>query len=129
MDDLTKKKIGTNINAALANAKLKQKDLAKELKVTDNTVSYWCSGMRTPNTDQIIQIAKFLNVSTDYLLGFTKNPTTDKDDSFITDCLGLDEKSIKLLIYLCMSFQGLVLVTVQHQIICPILKDEQSFYL
>ena len=124
MDDLTKKKIGTNINAALANAKLKQKDLAKELKVTDNTVSYWCSGMRTPNTDQIIQIAKFLNVSTDYLLGFTKNPTTDKDDSFITDCLGLDEKSIKLLKSINGSaFSNAVNFMLSHYRTYPLLKN------
>lgn len=95
MDDLTKKKIGTNINAALANAKLKQKDLAKELKVTDNTVSYWCSGMRTPNTEQIIQIAKFLKVSTDYLLGLSNVATTDAELKAVCEYTGLTEDAAK----------------------------------
>lgn len=124
MDNLTKKLIGTRINTALATANLKQKELAKELNVTDNTVSYWCNSSRIPNTEQIIHIAKFLNVSTDYLLGFTKNPTTDKDDSFITDCLGLDEKSIKLLKSINGSdFSNAVNFILSHNRIYPLLRN------
>lgn len=124
MDDLTKKTIGRKINEALASANLKQKELAKELNVTDNTVSYWCSGSRVPNTEQIIHISKFLNVSTDYLLDFTKNPTTNKDDSFITDCLGLDEKSIKLLKSINGSdFSNAINFMMSHNRIYPLLRN------
>lgn len=127
MEDLTKKLIGTRIYTALETANIKQKELANELNVTDNTVSYWCNGIRVPNTEQIIQIAKFLNVSTDYLLGLTKNPTTDKDDSFITDCLGLDEKSIKLLKAINGSdFSNAVNFILSHYRIYPLLRNVEE---
>ena len=95
MEDLTKKLIGTRINTALAAANLKQKDLAKELDVTDNTVSYWCNGTRTPNTDQIIQIARVLNISSDYLLGLSDAATTDVNIKNICDYTGLSTKAIE----------------------------------
>ena len=56
-----------------------QRELAKQLNVQENIVSYWCKGNRTPNASQIIQIANYLNVSTNYLLGITKTATTDQD--------------------------------------------------
>lgn len=71
-----KKAIGCRINEALALRDVKQKDLAEILGVTDNTVSYYCSGSRTPNTQQITEIAKFLNVSTDWLLGLSDAKTS-----------------------------------------------------
>ena len=87
--------IGKRINEALAIRGIKQKELAKEIGVQDNTVSYWCSGSRTPNTHQIIQIAKALNVSTDFLLGLTDSKTTDKDLRFVCEYTGLSEEAIE----------------------------------
>lgn len=92
-----KKIIGSRINSALAMNNILQKELAKQLNVKDNIVSYWCKGDRTPNTSQIIQIANYLNVSTDYLLGVTDVATTDKDLKFVCDYTGLKEETIKLL--------------------------------
>lgn len=89
--------IGQRINAALALSNIKQKELAKELGVKDNVVSYWCSGKRTPNTEQIIEIADFLNVSTDYLLGLSDAATSDKDLQFVCDYTGLNEQAIDIL--------------------------------
>lgn len=89
-----KKIIGSRINSALAMNNTLQKELAKQLNVKDNIVSYWCKGDRTPNTTQIIQIANCLNVSTDYLLGVTDVATNDKDLKFVCEYTGLDEKTI-----------------------------------
>lgn len=90
-----KKIIGSRINSALAMNNTLQKELAKQLNVKDNIVSYWCKGDRTPNTTQIIQIANYLNVSTDYLLGVTDVATTDKDLKFVCDYTGLNEPAIR----------------------------------
>ena len=65
------KVIGQRINAALAKSGKRQKDLAAELGVKDNVVSYYCSGTRTPNVKQIIEISRLLRVSTDWLLGLS----------------------------------------------------------
>ena len=90
--------IGQRINAALALRNVKQKELATGIGLSqDNTVSYWCSGKRKPNIEQIIQIAKFLNVSSDYLLGLSDVPTNDIQLKEICNYTGLSEKSINLL--------------------------------
>lgn len=91
--------IGSRINAALALRNVKQKELAKEIGVKDNVVSYWCNGSRIPNTEQIIQISNVLDVSTDYLLGKTKVKTSDKDIQFICDYTGLKEETVNFFVF------------------------------
>lgn len=59
MNMITRKIIGQTINTLLAEQNKRQKDLAKELGVTDNTISYFVSGSRTPNLEQITTIADF----------------------------------------------------------------------
>lgn len=97
MDNITKKTIGKRINNALAFRNVKQKELAKVLEISDNTVSFFCSGSRVPNHEQIIQIAKYLNVSADYLLGLTDSMTNNKDIQFICDYTGLNSSVINIL--------------------------------
>lgn len=91
--------IGKRINSALAEKDIKQKELAKKIGVNDNVISYWCSGSRTPNTQQIIQICNVLGVSADYLLGLSDVATNDKDLQYICDYTGLEEEAVKVLRY------------------------------
>lgn len=97
MDNNIKKKIGQRINSALASADMKQKELAKILGVTDNTISYYASGSRVPNYEQLIKIASALNVSTDYILGVTDVKSTDISVQSICKFTGLSEKAVDLL--------------------------------
>lgn len=94
MDNKLSKVIGERINTLLGVKHKKQKELANYLGVTDNTISYFCSGKRTPNTAQIGRIADFFNVSADYLLGRSEAKTTDKDLKFVCEYTGLSEESI-----------------------------------
>ena len=94
MDNKLSKVIGERINTLLGVQHKKQKELANYLGVTDNTISYFCSGKRTPNTAQIGRIADFFNVSADYLLGRSEAKTTDKDLKFVCEYTGLSEESI-----------------------------------
>jgi len=94
MDNNLSKIIGQRINELLASNNVKQKELAKVLCVPDNTISYFCSGKRIPNTEQIRNIAKFFNVSADFLLGLSDFKTNDKDIQFIGNYTGLSEKNI-----------------------------------
>lgn len=93
----SKKIIGRRINAALAEKNLKQKDLAEYLGVKDNTISYFCSGSRLPNTLQIIKISEYLGVSTDYLLGLDDNKTTDTELKAVCKYTGLSTEAAKML--------------------------------
>ena len=48
---------------------LKQSDLGAILNVANNTISSWERGNSEPNLEQLRQLAKFFNVTADYLLG------------------------------------------------------------
>ena len=88
--------IGQRINGLLAANEVKQKDLAQYLGIRDNIVSYFCSGTRVPNTEQIKRIAEYFKVSADYLLGISDTPSTDKDIKGVSDYTGLNERFINL---------------------------------
>lgn len=97
MNNNISKAIGTRINSVLAIKNKHQKDLAHHLGVKDNVVSYWCSGVRTPNTEQIIEISKFLDVSADYLLGLVDVSTTDLETKRICNSIGLTYEAVETL--------------------------------
>ena len=67
-------------------AKLTQKDVSNQLKISQSTYSDWEKGKMKPKNIQ--QIADFFNVSTDYLLGNTdiksKNLETDLNKTLDT---------------------------------------------
>ena len=52
-----------------------QNELADYLQKTRQAVSYYCDGSSSPDWETIAKIADFFNVSTDYLLGRTADPT------------------------------------------------------
>jgi transcriptional regulator with XRE-family HTH domain len=101
--------IGQRLNTALAKAGKQQKELAQMLNVPPNTISYFCSGKRTPNTKQVITIARYLGISADYLLGLSDQPSINTDDKFLTDKVGLTPAAVgKLKAYsLCNRMKSL----------------------
>ena len=48
-----------------------QEDLAKELGVSCGAISFWENGLREPNMNRLIALAKYFHVSIDYLVGLT----------------------------------------------------------
>ncbi|AND84225.1 transcriptional regulator [Clostridium tyrobutyricum DIVETGP] len=56
-------------------------ELAKVLNTTKSTLSRYENNLRTPNADFINQLAKYFNVSADYLLGNSdiKKPSLESD--------------------------------------------------
>lgn len=56
-------------------ADLPQKVIADYLNVKQNTYSQYENGKRQLPIDALIRIALFFNVSTDYILGLTDDPT------------------------------------------------------
>lgn len=134
MNNERKKQIGQRINSLLAIRDIKQKELAKHLGVTDNTISYFCNGTRTPNTEQIIKIADFFNVSTDYLLGRTEIKSTDTTMQAVCNYTGLNEEVIQLLLenkngdlpeYIlpCLYANNIVMSLLNH------LLSQRAFYM
>ncbi len=58
----------------LIERKITNKELAEHLALESNSISNYVTGKRAPNLETVVKIAKFLNISADYLLGITNNP-------------------------------------------------------
>lgn len=48
---------------------LTQPELAKKINVSNGQISFWENSINEPKASYIIKLAKFFNVTTDYLLG------------------------------------------------------------
>lgn len=53
---------------------LTQADVAKFLNTTKQQVSKWENGIQVIGVDKIIKLAKYYNISADYILGLTDIP-------------------------------------------------------
>ncbi len=51
---------------------IKQKDIAEYLHIKQNTYSQYENGQRQLPIDILVKLANFYNVSTDYILGVSK---------------------------------------------------------
>ncbi len=77
--------------------KLTQEDFAKKIGYTRSAISAWEIGRNEPSNEDIVKLADFFGVSTDYLLGKSDNPLSeeidinDVDVSFLTGSKGLNE--------------------------------------
>ena len=49
-------------------------DLAKKIDIPRTTISNWLNLCRTPQIDSLVIIAKFFDVTSDYLLGLKDYP-------------------------------------------------------
>jgi transcriptional regulator with XRE-family HTH domain len=57
---------------------ISQLKLAMDLNMNQNTVSRYETGEREPGINELIKIANYFNVSVDYLLERTDNPTVQR---------------------------------------------------
>ena len=60
---------GKNLKQLRLEKGLSQRKLGEIFSVSNQTVSTWETGFREPDFDTLIKIAKYFQVSTDYLLG------------------------------------------------------------
>lgn len=67
---------------------------AQEMSINYQTFFKYTRGTASPNIDNLSKIAKYYDVSTDYLLGLTDCPTTDKDLKFVCEYTGLKSETV-----------------------------------
>ena len=48
-----------------------QPELAKQIGVSKGIISFWENGLREPTMTSLIKLARFFDVSIDYLVGLT----------------------------------------------------------
>ena len=70
--------IGKRIRELRKEMDCTQSKLADVLGVTQDSISLWENGKRIPDTQYIITLAKFFNVTSDYLLGLSDDVSNIK---------------------------------------------------
>ena len=89
------KEIGNRVKELRNQAELSQQDLADALRVKRETVKFWEAGERYFKAADIIALAQFFNVSADYILGLSANPTADHDLDYVCNYTGLSIPAIE----------------------------------
>lgn len=74
-----------------------QQELADSIGITRQSLSRYELGERTANIDLLKKISEHYKVSSDYLLGITKERTPDPQLRSICDFVGLHEKAVERL--------------------------------
>lgn len=97
--DNINKKIGERLGIARhrVKGKLTQKEVAKKLNIARENYTNIENGNRKININQLIELCKILNTSSDYLLGLADEPTKDVEIQAINKKYGLTEKSLTAL--------------------------------
>lgn len=60
--------LGKNIKSLRKEKGVTQIRLAEDLKISKATIAYYEVNKRQPNLEMLVKLAKYFNVSTDYLL-------------------------------------------------------------
>ena len=76
---------------------VKQKVLAKEFHVTESILSQYLTGRSTISVDVLVKIARYFNLSMDYLVGLTDLPErpmelSEEEGALVESFRSLDEK-------------------------------------
>lgn len=87
----------TRLRKIMENRKITQKALADAIKMRPQTVSLYTTGQSAPDVNTLQKMAKFFNVSADYLLGLVEDEDTDTDVKAIAKYTGLSSRSIRWL--------------------------------
>lgn len=66
--------IGERIQYLREEKKLTQKELAKKLSMSTSSLASYEQNARKPSVDTVIELAKFFDVTSDYILELTNKP-------------------------------------------------------
>jgi transcriptional regulator with XRE-family HTH domain len=95
------------------------------------TIGNYLNGKRMPDGDMIIDLAKALGVSSDYLLGLADNPTTDATAKAAQEYTGLSWEAVEQLHSLDINFfafeNDIKTAVAKHFISWILMQDEFKF--
>ncbi len=75
-----------------------QEELSEAIGIDRGTVAKYETQKRIPSYEHLVILAKYFNVSTDYLLGRTDIMASDVNVALICEYTGLSENTVKMLI-------------------------------
>ena len=101
----------SQVDLSEATTKLCVKTKGEYYSVSEATLTSWLKGnkgvYKEPKINGLISVAKVLNVSTDYILGLSENPTTDENMKIAIKTTGLSEREIEQLQWFDMEKEAL----------------------
>lgn len=96
---------GDNLRALIEERNLTQKELAKQLNLAPSTMGSYVQNTREPDFDTLKMIAKYFDVSTDYLLDFNSNQTiSHQEDDLIRIFRSLSPTQKDICLEQCKAF-------------------------
>lgn len=105
-----------------------QAELASYLGISRQSVSCYTDGSANPTPMTIVAIARFFNVSTDYLLGLTHEKSVDANIRQVCNYTGLNEDSVNYLHYLSTCPGQAMLIFINDLLSAPILLNKLLAY-
>ena len=106
--------VGERIEYIRCKAKMSQEILANQIGRIREDISKFENGTRTIDIYTLKDIAKLLNVSTDYLLGITECESPETNNKAINELTGLSDNALKNLINMTYSEAFTYYVTSQR---------------
>lgn len=107
----------------LAESGKMQKDICDDLGISKQKLSKWKTGYSEPNFDDIIMLAKYFDVSTDYLLGLSD----DLDAPLSSAALDLPADERELLnLYRQLNYEGRQRLIARAEVM---IEDAQSLHV
>ena len=69
MENFDREVLGERLKMLRAEKNIGQNALAKQLELSNASISYWETGKQEPTAQAVFKLAKYFNVSADYILG------------------------------------------------------------
>lgn len=97
---------GRRLSSLRTERGLSQEKLAQELGYSKSAISFYELGKRTADIEFLAAVAKYFNVSYDYLLGKSESKTTNVELKGIYDYIGLSDEAVENIKNICIDSQG-----------------------
>jgi len=76
-------KFADTLKRLIDNSEIYQKQLAHEIKMSPSTLANYVQGSRSPDYDTLMALARYFNVTTDYLLGFQLATADERQEAML----------------------------------------------
>lgn len=83
------------LREVMAERNVTQKQLAKQVGLSQQAVGYYCNGASSPDWEKLAQIAECLGVSSDYLLYEDATKSRDPNVQIVASTTGLSDGAIR----------------------------------
>lgn len=96
---------GDNLRTLIEERNLTQKELAKQLNIAPSTMGSYVQNTREPDFSTLKLLAKYFDVSTDYLLDFNSNQTiSHQEDDLLRIFRSLSSTQKDICLEQCKAF-------------------------